>query len=115
MLQHWMALCMLAAASTGAQEFYQKKSSYRNILVYADQGLRRMKFGRGDAGRQTCISPAKPDAFDHLYVPEHMLTQGYLQEVNSLLGNNRVIAANTFSAYKLNNAESAAYASIFIW
>ena len=211
MLKYWMALWMLVAASAGAQEVYQEKSLYRNILVYEDQGLRCMKFGRHDAGRQTCRSLANPDAlvlnytkmllgalylnpepqkiliiglgggtlpsvlqkivplakidvveldpsvvtvakrffsfapgketavfiedgrvfvkraqkqgkqydlvildaFDHLYVPEHMLTQEYLREVKSLLGKDGVIAANTFSSSKLYNAESATYASIF--
>ena len=215
MSKHWMALWMLMVASAGAsadaQEVYQEKSLYRNILVYEEQGLRCMKFGRHDAGRQTCISLANPDAlvlgytkmllgalylkpeprkiliiglgggtlpsalqkiipqatidvveldpsvvsvarrffgfsqgkeisvfiedgrvfvkraqkqgkqydlvildaFDHLYVPEHMLTREYLQEVKSLLGKDGVIAANTFSSSKLYNAESATYASVF--
>ena len=202
---------MLVAINAGAQEVYQEKSLYRNILVYEEQGQRCMKFGRHDAGRQTCISLADPDAlvlnytkmllgalylnpeprkiliiglgggtlpsvlqkivpqakidvveldpsvvtvakrffgfaqgnnvavfiedgrvfvkraqkqgkqydlvildaFDHLYVPEHMLTQEYLREVKSLLGKDGVLAANTFSSSKLYNAESATYASVF--
>ena len=211
MLKYGMVLWMFVAFGAGAQEVYQEKSLYRNILVYEDQGLRCMKFGRYDAGRQTCISLANPDAlvlsytkmllgalylnpeprkiliiglgggtlpstlekiipqakidtveldpsvvtvakrffgftqgndmavfiedgrvfvkraqkrgkqydlvildaFDHLYVPEHMLTREFLQEVKSLLGKDGVIAANTFSSSKLYNAESATYASVF--
>lgn len=198
-------------SNVGAQEIYQEKSLYRNILVYDDQGLRCMKFGRQDAGKQTCISLQNPDAlvlnytrmllgalylqpeprriliiglgggtmpsilqkilpaatlhtveidpsvvkvagkffgfspgkggsvfvedgrvfvkraqkqgskydlvildaFDHVYVPEHMLTREYLQEVKSLLDKDGVLAANTFSASKLYDAESATYASVF--
>ena len=52
------------------------------------------------------------DAFDQVYVPEHILTREYLQEVQSLRGKDGVIAANTFSSSKLYNAESATYASV---
>lgn len=211
LLNYLAALWLLTAASAGAQALYQEKSLYRDILVYEEQGLRCMKFGRHDAGRQTCISLDNPDAlvlsytkmllgalylnpeprkiliiglgggtlpsalqkilpeakidtveldpsvlnvarrffgfsagtqssvfiedgrvfvkraqkqgkrydlmvldaFDHVYVPEHMLTREYLQEVQSLLGKDGVIAANTFSSSKLYNAESATYASVF--
>lgn len=201
----------LTVSGAIAQEIYQEKSLYRNILVYEDQGLRCMKFGRQSTGRQTCISLKNPDelmlnytkmllgalylkpepeniliiglgggslpsalkkivpqakietveldisvlkvaerffgfmpdkdnavviedgrvfvkraqkrgkkydlvildAFDHVYVPEHMLTREYLQEVKSLLQKDGVLAANTFSSSKLYDAESATYADVF--
>lgn len=194
-----------------AQEIYQEKSLYRNILVYQENGLRCMKFGRHDAGKQTCISLENPnslvlsytkmllgalylkpdpqkiliiglgggtlptvlqkilpqakidtveldpsvlkvakeffgfspgktnavfiddgrvfvkraqkqgkkydlvilDAFDHVYVPEHMLTREYLLEVKSLLEKDGVLAANTFSSSRLYDFESATYVSAF--
>lgn len=206
-----IALASLLAAGAGAQAIYQEKSMYRNILVYEEAGLRCMKFGRQDAGKQTCISLQNPnalvlnytrmllgalylnpepkkilviglgggvlptalqkilpqaqidsveldpsvakvarqffgfspapqsavviedgrvyvkraqkqgkkydlvilDAFDQVYVPEHMLTREYLQEVKSLLAPGGVLAANTFSASRLYDAESATYASVF--
>lgn len=201
----------LGGALAQAQDIYQEKSLYRNIVVYEDQGLRCMKFARHNTGRQSCISLQAPntlvlnytrmllgalylnpepktilviglgggtmpstlqkmlpqakidsveidpsvvkvaqqffgfspapqsavfvedgrvfvkralkqkatydlillDAFDHLYVPEHMLTREYLLEVKSLLAKNGVMAANTFSASKLYDSESATYASAF--
>lgn len=204
-----VALC-LAAATAAAQEVYQEKSLYRNIVVFEDQGLRCMKFGRQGTGRQSCMSLAGPDqlvlsytrmllgalylkpdpqniliiglgggslpltlkkivpdahittveldpavlkvaerffgfatgpgqtvaigdgrvfvkrqqkqgmkydlimldAFDHVYVPEHMMTREYLLEVRSLLKADGVLAANTFSSSKLYDAESATYASV---
>jgi spermidine synthase len=206
-----LLLAGLFSIAAGAQEIYQEKSLYRNIIVFDDQGLRCMKFGRHDAGRQTCISLQNPnalvlnytkmllgalylkpeprsiliiglgggtmpsilqkiipsakidsveldpsvvkvakqffgfspgnnsavvvddgrvfvkraqkqgkkydliilDAFDHVYVPEHMLTREYLLEVKSLLSPDGVLAANTFSASKLYDSESATYASAF--
>ncbi len=211
LLKWLMALCALVGGLACAQEIYQEKSLYRNIIVYEDQGLRCMKFGRHSTGRQSCISLREPnalvlnytrmllgalylnpapgkiliiglgggtlpsalqkiipqatidsveidpsvakvarqffgfspgpqsavfiedgrvfvkraqkqgktydliilDAFDHQYVPEHMLTREYFLEVKSLLAKNGVLAANTFSASKLYDSESATYASAF--
>ena len=202
---------LLACAMAGAQDIYQEKSLYRNITVYDEQGLRCMRFGRANAGRQSCVSLQNPDAlvldytkmllaalylkpdpanilviglgggtlprvlhkivpmakidsveldpsvvkvaarffgfspgqdsavaiedgrvfvkraqkqgkkydlivldaFDHVYIPEHLLTREYLGEVRSLLVADGVMAANTFSSSKLYDAESATYASAF--
>lgn len=53
------------------------------------------------------------DAFDHEYIPEHLLTREFLQEVRSLLGPRGVLVANTFSLSKLYDHESATYAAVF--
>lgn len=53
------------------------------------------------------------DAFDHEYIPEHMLTREFLLEVKSLLGPGGVLAANTFSTSKLYHYESATYYDVF--
>lgn len=53
------------------------------------------------------------DAFDHEYIPEHLLTQEFLQEVKSLLTPDGVLAANTFSSSRLYDHESTTYASVF--
>ena len=212
-LPEWLmgAALALTAGAACAQDIYQEKSLYRNILVYEEAGLRCMKFGRQGTGRQTCMSLQHPDAlvlsytkmllgalylkpepqsiliiglgggslpsalkkiapqakietveldpsvakvaerffgfmptrdntvviedgrvfvkraqkqgkkydlvildaFDHVYVPEHMLTREYLQEVKSLLEKDGVVAANTFSSSRLYDAESATYAGVF--
>ena len=205
----------LALHGTGARGegtvIHRERSLYRNILVYEHEGLRCMKFGVHDAGRQTCASLTDPqqlvfeytrmilgalylvpeprrvlviglgggsvpmalrsllpqaeiesveldpavvrvaerffgfvpdarstvitgdgrvhvkravrqarrfdlivlDAFDHLYVPEHMITRDYLLEVRALLDEGGVVAANTFSSSGLHAAESATYHSVF--
>lgn len=206
------ALALLAgAARAEGTVIHRERSLYRNILVYEHEGLRCMKFGVHDAGRQTCSSLADPhelvfeytrmvmgalyllpeprrvlviglgggsvpmalrailpqaqidsveldpavvrvaerffgyrpdarshaitgdgrvfvkragrqgrrydlvilDAFDHLYVPEHMITREYLLEVRALLDEGGVVAANTFSSSGLHAAESATYHSVF--
>lgn len=53
------------------------------------------------------------DAFDHEYIPEHLLTQEFLQEVKSLLAPNGVLAANTFSSSGLYEHESVTYEKVF--
>ncbi|MFL6620915.1 MAG: spermidine synthase, partial [Povalibacter sp.] len=52
------------------------------------------------------------DAFDHEYIPEHLLTQEFLREVKKLLTPKGVLAANTFSSSRLYDHESVTYASV---
>ena len=53
------------------------------------------------------------DAYDHQYIPEHMLTEEFLREVRSLLRPGAVLAANTFSNSRLYDNESVTYARVF--
>jgi spermidine synthase len=72
--------------------------------IYAEDGrvfVKRMQ--RRGVGYDLIVL----DAFDHEYIPEHMLTREFLLEVKSLLGEHGVLAANTFSVSKLYDHESA--------
>jgi spermidine synthase len=53
------------------------------------------------------------DAFDHEYIPEHLLTEEFLREVQSLLAPGGVLAANTFSSSRLYDHESVTYQTVF--
>jgi spermidine synthase len=53
------------------------------------------------------------DAFDHEYIPEHLLTREFLAEVKSLLTPQGVVVGNTFSSSKLYDHESTTYADVF--
>jgi len=53
------------------------------------------------------------DAFDHEYIPEHLLTREFLADVKTLLGEHGVLAANTFSRSRLYDHESATYQAVF--
>lgn len=53
------------------------------------------------------------DAFDKDYIPEHLLTREFLQEVKSLLEPTGVLAANTFAAGALARHEAATYQAVF--
>jgi len=53
------------------------------------------------------------DAFNGDYIPEHLMTREFLEEVRSLLADGGVLAANTFSISALYEAESATYAAVY--
>jgi len=53
------------------------------------------------------------DAYDHEYIPEHLLTREFLQEVRQLLKPGGVVAANTFSSSRLYDNESVTYRAVF--
>ncbi|MEE4246319.1 MAG: fused MFS/spermidine synthase [Kangiellaceae bacterium] len=53
------------------------------------------------------------DAFNGDYIPEHLMTEEFLQEVKSILSENGVVTANTFSTSKLYDHESTTYQKVF--
>jgi spermidine synthase len=53
------------------------------------------------------------DAFDHEYIPEHLLTREFLTEVKSLLTPEGILVANTFSSSRLYDHESTTYSAVF--
>ena len=53
------------------------------------------------------------DAFDHQYIPEHLLTVEFLKEVKGVLAPNGVLAANTFATSRLYESETATYHAVF--
>ena len=53
------------------------------------------------------------DAYEHQYIPEHMLTREFLTEVRSLLQPAGIVAANTFSSSRLYSNESVTYRSVY--
>jgi spermidine synthase len=53
------------------------------------------------------------DAFEADYIPEHMLTQEFLEEVKGIMTPDGVLAANTFSGSALYDYESVTYRAVF--
>ena len=53
------------------------------------------------------------DAFNGDYIPEHLMTQEYLQETKALLAPGATLVANTFAVSDLYDHESVTYASVF--
>lgn len=80
------------------------------VHVFVEDGRTYVK-RVGRAGRHYDL--VMLDAYDHQYIPEHMLTQEFLQEVQALLPPGGVLAANTFSGSRLYDNESVTYAKVF--
>ena len=56
------ALATLLATGAASEEIlHRERSLYRNIVVYEDQGLRCMSFGRNTLARQSCVSLTNRD------------------------------------------------------
>jgi spermidine synthase len=53
------------------------------------------------------------DAFDHEYIPEHLLTQEFLREVKQIMTPGGVLVSNTWSSSRLYDHESVTYESVF--
>lgn len=53
------------------------------------------------------------DAFTGDYIPEHLLTKEFLEEVRGVLEPNGVVVANTFASSGLYDHESATYDAVF--
>jgi len=53
------------------------------------------------------------DAFNGEYIPEHLMTREFLEEVKALLPVNGMVVANTFSTSRLYDAESVTYSAVF--
>lgn len=53
------------------------------------------------------------DAFTGDYIPEHLLTREFLQEVQEILAPDGVLVANTFSTSRFYDHESVTYQNVF--
>lgn len=53
------------------------------------------------------------DAFSGEYIPEHLLTKEFLQEVADILTDDGVVVANTFASSQLYDYESVTYQAVF--
>lgn len=92
-----------------AAQFFSFQPGRNTTLHFQDGRV----FVKRAAQKQAKYDLIVLDAFDHMYVPEHLLTKEFLSEVRTLLSANGVVAANTFSSSRLYDSESATYSSVF--
>jgi spermidine synthase len=97
------------AVADVARKFFKFEPARNTRLHFQDGRV----FVKRAAQRGTKYDLIILDAFDHVYVPEHLLTTEFLREVRSLLAPHGVVAANTFSSSRLYDSESATYAAVF--
>lgn len=81
-----------------------------NMQVYVDDGRPYIK--RASIRKQT-YDYIILDAFSGDYIPEHMLTEEFLEEVKSIMTDDAVLVANTFSTSRLYDHESVTYQRVF--
>lgn len=92
-----------------AKEFFFFEET-ENMRVFVDDGRPFIK--RAGIRGQT-YDYIVLDAFSGDYIPEHMLTREFLEEVKSIMGPDSVLIANTFSTSRLYDHESVTYQRAF--
>jgi len=92
-----------------AQQFFGFHPS-QNVHIFEEDGRVFIKRAGQTDQRYDLIML---DAFDHEYIPEHLLTREFLLEVKKLLTAEGVLAANTFSSSRLYHHESVTYSAVF--
>ena len=92
-----------------AREYFRFAPSSR-VNVFAQDG--RVFVKRAATQGQT-YDLIMLDAFNGEYIPEHLMTREFLEEVRKLLAPGGVVAANTFSISDLYDHESVTYQAVF--
>ena len=92
-----------------AEEYFYY-SDTDNMTVYVDDGRPFIKRAgiRGQKYDYIFL-----DAFSGDYIPEHMLTREFLEEVKTIMSEDGVLVANTFSTSRLYDHESVTYQRAF--
>lgn len=92
-----------------ARRYFGFKPS-ANTRVYIQDG--RVFVRRAQRQRQA-YDLVLLDAFEADYIPEHMLTREFLEEVKSIMAPRGVLVANTWSSSGLYDHESVTYQAVF--
>lgn len=92
-----------------AKEYFAYKESDRVITAEKDARL----FVKRAAIKKQSFDWIILDAYNGDYIPEHLMTQEFLQEVKAILAPEGIVTANTFSVSQLYAYESATYQSVF--
>lgn len=85
------------------QENGQVKTEIKDGRVYAKRALLK----------QAQFDWIILDAFNGDYIPEHLMTKEFLQEIKALLAPNGIVSANTFTSSDLYDYESVTYQAVF--
>lgn len=97
------------AVKTVAETYFDFQESEKLQVILQDARV----FTKRALSRGETYDLIMLDAFNGDYIPEHLMTQEYLEETRSLLAPDGVIAANTFSVSRLYDHESVTYQEVF--
>lgn len=92
-----------------AEDYFQFRTDDR---VSVDIGDARVYIKRARL-RERQFDLVILDAFNGEYIPEHLMTREFLEEVKALLPADGMVIANTFSNSRLYDAESVTYSEVF--
>lgn len=92
-----------------AEQYFSFQPDERVHVIIEDGRAYVRRMLRGNKRYQLIML----DAYERQYIPEHMLTREFLQEVRGLLVPGGIVAANTFSSSRLYQNESVTYQSVF--
>lgn len=92
-----------------AKEFFGYREDERHTVHVVDARVFIKRAGlRGEQYDYVVL-----DAFSGEYIPEHLLTREFLQEVADILTDDGVVVANTFASSQLYDYESVTYQAVF--
>lgn len=97
------------AVVKAAKEYFFYQESEQVITAILDARVFIKRAGRQGKKWDLVIL----DAFNGDYIPEHLMTREFLQEVQAVLNPGGLVAANTFAASRLYHHESATYNAVF--
>ncbi|NJN52237.1 MAG: fused MFS/spermidine synthase [Gammaproteobacteria bacterium] len=92
-----------------ATRFFEFRPTPNMHIHEVDARVFTKRAGRSDARYDLILL----DAFNGDYIPEHLMTQEYLEETRALLAPGGVVAANTFAISDLYDHESVTYEVVF--
>jgi spermidine synthase len=97
------------AVDSVARAYFDFKSGPKMRVHISDGRI----FVKRMAGKKPNYDLVILDAFEADYIPEHMLTREFLEEVKANMAPDGVIVANTFADSALYDHESATYRDVF--
>jgi spermidine synthase len=92
-----------------ARDYMAFLESPKNTVVIQDARFYVRKQGK----KKELYDIILLDAFNGEYIPEHLTTQEFLQEVKAILKPGGLLLSNTFSYKDFYNSESVTYNSVF--
>jgi len=92
-----------------ATDYFGYRTDAQNLIFTEDARV----FGKRAKIRGQRYDLIILDAFNGDYIPEHLMTVEYLQEMRDLLTTDGTLVANTFSSSNLYHHESNSYRQVF--
>jgi spermidine synthase len=92
-----------------ARQYFNFREDHRMVAHVVDARV----FIKRAALRRISYDYIVLDAFSGEYIPEHLLTREFLEEVSQILTPDGVVVANTFSSSRLYDHESVTYQAVF--